>query len=160
MTGLYPSLAFGPSGRPAFSYYFNTRGDLRLAMRGRAGWSYTTVDAAGDAGRSTSLAVDPVSGRWDIAYVATRTHTRATVQMAHQTRRGWNIETVDRLPGDAAFLSLAYAPDNNPSLSYYDAANADLKFAPFDGHRWRPVTVASRRSQDSIPHFFTPARTR
>src|SRR5205823_6313822 len=60
--GLYPSLVFGRDGLARIGYYKRTGGALRLAVQlpggGQGGWTISTIDAAGDVGRSTSMVLD------------------------------------------------------------------------------------------------------
>jgi hypothetical protein len=91
-TGYYPSLQFGAADRPVISYYSKTGGDLRLAVSGADGWTITTVDAGGDVGRYSTLALNPLTGRWAVGYEDT---THGTFRYAEQTKRGWGLATVD-----------------------------------------------------------------
>jgi hypothetical protein len=65
--GKFTSLAFGPDGQPAISYYDDTNGDLKFARYNGSSWSTATVDAAGDVGSFTSLAFGP-DGQPAISY--------------------------------------------------------------------------------------------
>ena len=54
--GEYTSLALGPDGQPAISYYDGTNGDLKFARFNGSTWTLTTVESANTVGGSTSLA--------------------------------------------------------------------------------------------------------
>jgi parallel beta-helix repeat protein len=142
-TGYYPSLRYTASGRPVISYYFKTGGDVRIAVGETSGWTIGTIDALGDVGRYSTLAVNPLTGRWSVAYEDT---TRGWFRYAEQTRTGWASSVVDATTrSGGGYISLAFDPRTRlPAMSYYDAATADLKFAGFDGSRWSTQVVASR----------------
>jgi hypothetical protein len=144
-TGYYPSLQYGTNDRPVISYYYKTGGDLRLASADATGWTITTVDARGDIGRYSTLALNPLSGRWAVGYEDT---THGTFRYAEQTKRGWGSATVDSTTKiGGGYISLAFSPvTKRPGMSYYDAYNADLKFAAFNGSKWVAQTVASKGS--------------
>jgi hypothetical protein len=91
-TGYYPSLQYGPTGMPAISYYSKSGWDLKIAQGGSTGWTIRTVDSLGDVGRYGTMALNPKTGRWAIAYEDT---THGTFRYAQQTKRGWSKATAD-----------------------------------------------------------------
>jgi hypothetical protein len=143
-TGYYPSLRYDAAGRPVISYYAKTGGNLRFAQYASGKWNLSTIDSGGDVGRYSSLALDPATGRWAVAYEDDST---PAFKYAAQTKSGgWAIATVDATTRYAGgYISLAFNPRNNlPSFSYYDAYNANLKYALFNGVSWSSQTVASK----------------
>jgi hypothetical protein len=48
----------------------------------------------------------------------------------------WHVQTVDSTGSVGSFSSLALDHSFRPNISYYDATNADLKFARWDGTKW------------------------
>ena len=54
------------------------------------------------------------------------------------------IDNSTRIGG--GYISLVFNPSNSyrPAMSYYDAYNADLKYAYFNGSSWVKQTVASK----------------
>jgi hypothetical protein len=140
-TGYYPSLKYGATDKPAISYYSKTGGNLKLAEGGLSGWTISTVDSRGDVGRCSTMEMNPATGRWAIAYEDT---THGTFRYAAQTKRSWSRTTADGgTKSGGGYISLMFNPKTGfPSMSYYDAYNADLKFTSFDGSRWSPQTVA------------------
>jgi hypothetical protein len=68
--GQYSSLVLDASGNPRISFYDATNGNLKCAVWTSARWDLQTVDSGGtlDVGRSSSLRIDPVSGKLKIAY--------------------------------------------------------------------------------------------
>jgi hypothetical protein len=144
-TGYYPSVKFGANDRPVISYYYKTGGDMRVAAADASGWTLTTIDASGDVGRYSTLALNPLTGRWSLGYEDT---THGTFKYAEQTKRGWSSLTIDAATKiGGGYISMAFNPvTKQPAMSYYDAYNADLKFAAFNGKRWVAQTVASKGS--------------
>jgi hypothetical protein len=148
--GLYPSLTFSRTDDPIISYYHRTNGDLRMAVASGAGWARQTVDAAGDVGRFSSVALDanyPNASDVVIAYEHT---SGGSFKYAAQAGGGWKTLTIDDTTTDAGgYTSLAFTTlrDRNgsfqPTVSYYDAAETSLKFASYDGVNWATSTVAS-----------------
>jgi len=145
-TGYYPSLKYGNGDRPVIAYYYKSSGDLRFAAFDGSGWQISTIDYRGDVGRYPSLALNPVSGRWGIAYEKS---TTGDFRFAEQGKGGvWSITVVDDSTQYAGgFTSLAYTVGGLPAFSYYDAFNADLKYARYNGSKWVRQTVASKNSQ-------------
>ena len=65
--GQYNSLAFGPDGQPAISYYNGSTGDLKYARFNATTWDLTTPDSTGNVGQYTSLVFGP-DGQPAISY--------------------------------------------------------------------------------------------
>ncbi|HEY7118859.1 MAG TPA: S8 family serine peptidase [Tepidisphaeraceae bacterium] len=149
--GYYPSLKYDSSDHPVIAYYYKTGHDLRFASKSAGGWTITTVDSAGDVGRYPSLAANPASGVWSIAYEATGV---GAFKYAQKKKGGWGIATVDDNGAGGGFVSLAYDESNLPSFSYYDAMNADLKFARSNGSVWSTATIAAKNSQGLYTNLF------
>jgi hypothetical protein len=152
-TGYYPSLQFDNSDAPVISYYDKTHADLKFAQVNSGGtWSISTIDSKGDVGRYSSLKINPLTGRWAVAYEST---SGGAFKYAEQAKSGlWSTQTIDTNGAGGGFISLAFDPAGLPSFSYYDAANSDLRFARFTGSVWSKTTVASRRSQGLYTNVF------
>jgi hypothetical protein len=145
--GAYTSLAVDGSGRLHVSYFDATNRDLKYATCAAAcataAWQAATVDAAGDVGGYTSLAVDG-SGRLHVSYedATNRDLKYATCAAACATAANWQAATVDAagtvgrytsLAVDAAgsvglFNSLAVNGSGRLHVSYFDNTNGDLKY--------------------------------
>jgi hypothetical protein len=69
-----------------------------------------------------------------------------TFKYADQGKSGWAVATVDastKIGG--GYISLAFSAKTKlPAMSYYDAYNADLKFASFNGSKWSTQAVATK----------------
>lgn len=150
-TGYYPSLKFGAGNNPVIAYYYKTGKDLRMAAFSGGNWNISTVDARNDIGRFPSLAMNPAAGRWAIAYESTST---GIFRYAQQTKSGWNYTDVDDTQTGGGNISLAFDQNNLPAFSYYDAANANLKFARFGNNKWNVSTLASKGSQGLYTNLF------
>lgn len=155
--GLYPSLAYTPAGTPAISYYYSRSSDLRFATFSKQAWQVSTVDSTGNVGRSSSLAQNPGTGLWSIAYEDTG---HGTFKYAAQSSSGWTPQTIDSTTrGGGGSISLAFDHSNRPAFSYYDAYNADLKFAHYGSNRkWSVATVASRGTQGNYTNLSFTSR--
>jgi hypothetical protein len=149
--GLYTSLGFDQYDDPIITYYTKTNGDLKVASNDGTGWSISVIDSSGDVGRYSSFAVSR-TGQWSVAYEDTST---GHYKFAKLSGSGWAKTVVDsstRIGG--GYTSLAYDGSNNPAFSYYDAWNADLKFARFNASQWETDTVASTLSQGLYTNLF------
>jgi hypothetical protein len=144
--GADPSLAYNANGMPAISYYNNKHADLLLAVLKHSSWEITTVDSTKSVGQDSSLALDPATGEFGIAYLD---GGNGSYKYAAQTSRGWSVQTVDNTtPGGGGAISLAFNHSNLPAFSYFDAFNAHLKFAQMNSKgKWAVATVVTRGSQ-------------
>jgi hypothetical protein len=144
--GLYPSIAIDNPGKPAISYYFKNGGDLRVAKLNGTAWNISTLNTTGDVGRYSSLALNPLTNRFGVAYENTTTGNYLFTENA--ANGTWTTVTADSTTkGGGGFVSLAYL-NGNPCFSYYDAFNADLKFAERSSRgKWTNTTVAAKNTQ-------------
>ena len=141
--GEYTSLALDGDGYPHISYYDWSNVDLKYTYQDTSGWHIETVDSEGWVGEYTSLALDG-GGYPHISYYD---YTNKALKYAYQDAGGWHIEAVDGV-GVAHWYwdsgnSLALGEDGYPHISYYDATNADLKYAYQDASGWHIETVDS-----------------
>ncbi|HYE20491.1 MAG TPA: S8/S53 family peptidase [Tepidisphaeraceae bacterium] len=157
-TGYYPSLKYGPGGAPAIAFYYKSSGDLKFATKAGGSWAVSTVDSKGDVGRYPSLALNEATGRWGVAYEKT---TTGDFRVAEQNSNGtWSITVVDATKFGGGFTSMQYV-DGRAAFSYYDAFNADLKFARWTGTKWLTQAVAAKNSQGLYTNlFFDPGNDR
>ena len=145
-----PSIAVDADGDPLISYYDASNKDLKFAMcdlskstNGNCDqtgdWSLVTVDAVGDGGRFTSIAVatndDPVISYWD----QTNGDLKLAICDASESANGncdqtgdWSTVTADADETVGLWSSIAIDTNGNPMISYYDWTNQDLKFAICD----------------------------
>lgn len=138
--GEYSSIAIGPQGKPFISYYDIGNGDLKFARGDQEKifpetlWSLETVDAGGDVGKYTSLAIDE-NGYAHISYYDDSFHD---LKYAYQLESGgWLSETVDSTGDVGRYSSLALDEFGYAHISYYDGyPNYNLKYAYYDGSEW------------------------
>ena len=145
-TGLYPSLAFDRFDDPLISYYFKNGGDLKFAINEGDGWQISFIDQSQDVGRYSSIAVS-ASAQFGVSYLNTTTGVFKFAAKS-ESASTWSTQTVDAsTQRGGGYTSLAYDSSNRPGFTYYDAFNADLKFARFNGASWVTDTVAANLSQ-------------
>lgn len=168
-TGAQASVAFprtpsAPLGRPAIAYFDVGSGSLNYAYNfaDDTQWSAYTVDASG--GRYLSHALAP-DGRSAIAYYDQNTGDLkfALAVSENDPGQGFNVSTVDAVGNVGAHASLAYGPDGQPAIAYFDATGLNLKFAQYNGSTWTLSTVATAGdvgrhtslafSPDGAPHI-------
>ena len=123
--GMSTSLAFGPDGQPAISYYDNSNLHLKFARFNGNSWSVTTVDSVDYVGYATSLAFGP-DGQPAISYYD---DSNSDLKFARYNGNSWSLTTVDSAGDVGMQTSLAFGPDGQPAISYYDESNGDLKIA-------------------------------
>jgi len=143
--GLYPSIAIGADNQPAISYYYKNNGDLRFAKFDGSAWNLSVIATANDIGRYSSLELNPTTSKFAIGFEDT---TVGHFMYAEQGTAVWSVAAADagtKIGG--GYISLNF---NNgmPAMSYYDAFNADLKYAERSSRgKWSTTTVASKNSQ-------------
>jgi len=133
LAGAHTSLALDGSGYPHISYFYCGTTyypkcdafDLRYAYQDATGWYTQTVDAAGDVGTYTSLALDS-SGYPHISY---RDAGQGDLKYAYQDETGWHIENVDSAGDVGEYTSLKLGKNDSVHISYNDDTNGSLKYA-------------------------------
>lgn len=129
-TGLYCSVLVDAADRPNVSYFNKTHGDLKFGVLTAPNvFSSQTIDEVGNVGRSSVLRKSSATGLLGIAYTD---DTNLTLKYAGQRTGGWDIKTAAPTTGGASFLSMDFGAFGAPTISYYDAYNADLKIAYID----------------------------
>jgi hypothetical protein len=143
--GLYPSIAIAADGLPAISYYFKNTGDLKFAKFNGTTWDTSIVASTNDIGRYPSLSLNPVTNKLAMGFEDT---TLGHFMYAEQAGTGWGVATVDSATKiGGGYISLNFNT-GLPAMSYYDAFNADLKYAERSSKgKWTATTVASKNSQ-------------
>ena len=142
--GEYSSLAFDASGNPAICYRCYVRGGynpitglssfslfLRYACFDGNAWQIETVDGSGKGGDHCYLAFDQ-AGIPSISYAKYDSLDMgyAGLWYAYKDESGWHQQIVDQGGNKCGiYSSLAFAPSDAPSISYFDEPNGDLKFA-------------------------------
>ena len=141
--GLYPSIAIDANDRPVISYYAKTGGNLKLATFNGAAWNISTLASTNDVGRYSSLALHPGNGKLAVAFEDTSTGGLKYAEQANN----WVLQTADTTPKGGGYISLDFK-DGRPAMSYYDAANANLKYAERSSrNKWTAEVVAANNSQ-------------
>ena len=154
--GKSASLALDAEGNPRIAYYDQTplgnnqiKGDLKFAWKDdSAGWKTEIVDAAGDVGKSASLALD-AEGNPRIAYYDQtplgNNQIKGDLKFAWKDDgASWKTEIVDAAGNVGEWASLALNAQGNPSIAYYDQTNGDLKFVSKVAGSWTtPKTMDS-----------------
>lgn len=94
------------------------------------GWYVLTVDSATKTGSFTSVALDP-SGNPHISYYDETDHVLKYTRSddGGATWPAANIKTVDSSADGRTYTSIKVNAAGNPSISYHDETNGDLKFA-------------------------------
>ena len=152
--GLYPSIALDSNDRPAISYYSKTGGNLKFAtLLNGTSWSVANVDTGGDVGRYSSLALIPTGSpdigtfRFGVAYEDSTNGDFKYAEVAGASVITAPVRVDATTTKGGGYISLAFN-GSEPAFSYYDAANADLKYAARSTNgKWSAVTVAANNSQ-------------
>jgi hypothetical protein len=142
--GQYASLVVLPNGQPGIAYLDGQLYRLRFAWHTgtdfTAGWQTTVVDTLSGTGLFADMTLLP-NGEPAIAHVrGTYNYLRfAAHPEGASFQASWLRQTVDVGDvGDHCSISIL---EGQPAISYYDAANGDLKFARYDGTTWQTMTV-------------------
>jgi hypothetical protein len=148
--GEYTSIAIDPEGVPWVSYYDGgTESSLKVASRDGDGsgscsdtdWNCETVDNTGtDTGSYTSIAFNSDGFPW-VSYYDT---TNSALRVAHRETSGfgsactdsdWRCGAVDSTGTVGLHTSIAFAPDGNAWITYFDDdATADNKALKYVRH--------------------------
>jgi hypothetical protein len=143
--GVDRAIATHADGLPAISYYFKNTGDLKFAKFNGSAWATSLVATTNDIGRYASLALNPLTNKLAAGFEDT---TVGHFMYAEQNGSVWNMATVDATTkSGGGYISLNFNT-GLPAMSYYDAFNADLKYAEKSSKgKWNAVTVAAKNSQ-------------
>jgi hypothetical protein len=151
------SLALDDAGRSHISYCLRKPGgsiycdDLRYAYKGASGWVISTVDAPGDVGDDSAIALD-ADGYPHIVYLdRTNKAIKHAYKLPHTV--GWQIET---LPGSGEALgrcAIAIDADGRVhvvyALSPYGAET--LKYAIKTSRGWHTESLGNAGDLDYAP---------
>jgi len=132
--GDFSSMVLVQGKYPIISYYDATHGWLKVMVYDDNGWHSEVVDSSERCGKATSIALDN-AGNPHISYF---NDSFTLLKHAYKENGAWVVEVVDSLPAggiqSATKTSLKIDALNWLHISYYDAANRQLKYAV------RPVT--------------------
>ena len=117
--GAYTSLAFDPSGKPAFSYYDSSITGVKYAHMVGALWKTGVVDAAGTTGLYTNLTFTP-AGRAKIVYYSS---TLGKARWARGDIGAWTFATLD---GGGSYLSVATTSASRQRITWLDSTTGNL----------------------------------
>jgi len=100
-------------------------------------WVITTVDASGDVGDYSSIAIMP-SGMPAISYFDLR---NSALKYAWQDQNGWHTTTVDDGDDVGAYTSLVILPTGYPAISYQDVGQDTVNYAWQNERGWHTEIV-------------------
>jgi prepilin-type N-terminal cleavage/methylation domain-containing protein len=137
--GKYSSIAVSSFNLPIISYYDDSNHDLKVVKCGNSacsvagGYTFTSVDTAGDVGEYTSIVIDK-NGLPIISYYDDSNHDLKVAKCGNSAcSSGNSINTADSAGRVGQYTSIAVSlssySDNLPVVSYYNASSKDLKIA-------------------------------
>ena len=144
--GKYVSMVLnGATNTLEIAYYDGLNGDLKL---------YTgAVDAPGVVpkefeGTYNAMQVAP-DGTLDLAYFDGEPF--GGDELLHFVTRSpagvWSTPTtIDATPGNGQYVSMALDSTGSPVIAYFDAKNADLKYASMSKGKWKIQDIDSKKS--------------
>jgi hypothetical protein len=171
IVGSYTSLAVAGSGRVHVSYFDNTNLNLKYGTCATgcnvaANWQVVTVDAAGNVGAATSLAVAG-SGRLHVSYFdGTNGDLKyATCAADCHVAASWQAATIDAGGTVGSYTSLAADGNGRLHIAYHDFTNNDLKYASCAANchvaaSWQAVTVDAPGNVGQYPSLDVDGRGR
>ncbi len=141
--GDFCAIALDEGGYPHISYHDNLvtdpDGHLKYAYKDDMGWHIESVDTDGE---FTDIALDS-DGYAHISYRSWEIGTGYKLGYAYRDGTGWHPTIVDEVVFSGFYTSIALDANDDPSISYLDSANNDLKLAYKDGTGWHRDTVDS-----------------
>ena len=142
----YPSIAIDSASRYHIAYYdyggVDSTSTALYYISGEVAtdtYKVAVVDAAGDVGWWTSIAVDSNN----LPHISYYDKTNLRLKYAYKTMAGtWAIEVVDS--GNVGLTtSIKLDKQNRPHIAYYDAGNLNLKYAYKSGGIWNKYAIDS-----------------
>jgi hypothetical protein len=155
--GEYCDIAIDSSGRPHISYnkcfdWKTCRGQLKYAYYDGSSWHVEVVDDSGYAGLHTSIALDS-HDRPHIAHRENLGGYNGSLKYSYYDGSSWHTEIIETGADLGYYTSIAIDSHDNPHISYYyhdyDTRDRRLKYARYDGSRWRVETVDNSRGAGS-----------
>jgi hypothetical protein len=133
--GDFISLALSPADEPAVSYYDPSGRDLKYGYPLTSStWTNVSVDggaSSGFIGQHSSLAFG-LNGQPAISYrlddMAPGEPTIRSLKFARFNGSTWELSTITSTV-DPEYTSLAFDPEGQPAIAFYDRNSRDLKFA-------------------------------
>ncbi len=115
-----------------------------------------TIWVAGynDSDGGSTLYGDLVVGKWDSAKGAVQWQSVDGVpaipdgQCSGADPKGWRSGVKNPGPDVGLWTSMLLDQNQNPMVAYYDATNAQLKFASYDGSKWNIHVVSQKAGAD------------
>lgn len=137
--GQYASLALDSSNNPRISYYYSKLSKQGLGFAYSNGGLFTKSKIkSGNVGQYTSLALDPTESYH--ARIAYYDVANANLLYVESNGTSWGTpETVANAGDVGRYASLALTTSGSPRypcIAYYDATNADLRYAWKDAGGW------------------------
>ena len=139
--GQSSSLAFGPDGHPAISYFDEFNKDLKFARYNGTAWVLTTVDATNFVGNHTSLKFSP-DGQPAISYQEYEVLPSYTGKLKFASFDGtdWSISILDTT-NSGYHTSLAFDRDGEPAISCLNLSAQDVRVARRSGATWAITSI-------------------
>lgn len=125
--GRYTFMAVDNTGGLHISHYRLVGGDLMYSNNSGTEWTTQALETIGDVGYYTSLALDN-AGEPHIAHFD---KTNGEIKRTWKETGAWYTETVVS-PGalaNSGSISIAFAPDDQPKIAYYDANDGNQMYA-------------------------------
>lgn len=142
-------LAYTTESEPRIAYHdhqdtsFNQDiGDLTIAKPTEGGWLIEAINDDGHDGWDSTIAIGADGVIRAAGVDPEQFGSTVGVEYYELGEAGWTVTEIGSGPVPYEFnVSLAIAPDGSPALTYYDAGNADLKYAVRGSGGWSIETV-------------------
>ncbi|HEC78844.1 MAG TPA: T9SS type A sorting domain-containing protein [candidate division WOR-3 bacterium] len=136
--GYFTGIDVDSQNHPHISYYDDSNDDLKHAYWDGSVWHTEVVDATGNVGTWTSLAVNRNDDNIHISYCD---ESNRDLKYARWNGSSWSVQTIDGSGNRGEYTCIALDSNGSPHISYIYGGSGDLMYAFWTGTIWGTMCV-------------------